>query len=275
MPSAWGTVSAANVLIKDTDGNELVAETAATIAAADTTSAAVSGGDEELTLTTGGTWVSGEPIRYGSDDHGWRHDNVKDYTSSTKLLEPEQIIRQNYAAGIAVQHRTMTYALDTDTSTDWDSLEEVTVRWIPDSDDMPFREIWAVLDTKSASSGLEQKFATGFSRYYEEIEPEHFTDFENRARARLKLLWENRERDVNKLVDNEILDDLLMLQIAILICISEGNEYDDELVKLKVEFKEQLAVIDAMPIWIDDDEDDIKDESEYQKSKSMGIGRGL
>ena len=278
MPSSWGTVSACNVAVYDTTGTELVAPTEdAVIKTADTTAALIAAGAETMTLTTGGAaaFVAGEPIRFGSATEGWHFDYVRDYTSTGKVLEPQDIIARDYASGIAVQHRTMTYDLDTDTLANWDDLQEVVVEWIPNSDDLPYRETWAVLSYKADSSDLEGKFKIAFGRYYEEIQPEHFDDFATGSRDYIKMLFKGRGRDPNKMVDNQMLDRITMYQIAIDIAVSKGDEFDAELKKLKVEFKELLAVIDSLNIWIDENEDGVQDEEEFQPALAVGISRGL
>jgi hypothetical protein len=275
MPSEWPTVTAATIGIKDKAGEVLVAATAATIAAADVTTASVSKGDESCILSTGGTWKNGDLVRIGSDAIGWQNTIVESYVSGTKTLSIQDFFDHEFPIGVAVQHRVMTYDLDTDTDDEWDSIGNAYVTWTPDADVLPFREKYAVLDKKAASSGLEQKFSIAYGRYMEEIQPEHFVDFETRARSRISILWEGRGRDINKLVDNELLDDLLMLQIAILIAVSKGDEYDKELIKLKLEMKEQISLIDDLPIWFDDNEDDVQTEDEYQPSMQAGLNRGL
>ncbi len=277
MPSDWGTVSAGTVSVTNLSGTLLVTAQAVTILAPDTSSAAVEPGDETITATTGGAGAfdNGDPIRVGSDAEGWQHTIVESYNSSTKVITIQDFFEHNFASGAAIESRVMTYDLDTDTSTAWDDIGEVTVEWAPTSDDMPFRETWAVLDTKSSSSDLENKFNVQFRRYYDEIQSEHFNDYYTRARARVKLVFETRERDINKLVDNELLDELYMLQIAIIICLSKGNEFDDELAKLNADFKEQLALIDQINVWIDTNEDDIQTEDEYQPASLTGFTRGM
>lgn len=277
MPSTWiGNPTAVTISIYDTAGTTLVDAESVTLYAGDVSSAIAYGGTDSIALTinSGYTPKQGDHVRIGNSSVGYQNVTVVSYTAATTTIVIDQFLKWDMPAGIEINWRDMSHTIDA-SGTDWSNVKRVEIIWSPDTDDVNYPELWDVLKAQSAGAGLEQSFETFFSRYYENIEQNTFVQYEKRARDRLYNLFESRQRNMDKIVDSSLLDDLVMTEIAILICLASGTDYDDELKKLKADKAEQLAIIDGLEVWVDEDEDNIVDDGEEGPAVLTGIARGI
>ena len=278
MPTTWlGNPTAVAIsLYNTTNTTALVDAEAVTLYPGDVSSALAQGGTDEiaLTISSGYTPKQGDAVRVGNASIGYQNCKVASYAVATTTITIDQFLKWDMPAGIEVHWRDMSYTIDAST-TAWADVDRVEIVWAPDTDDSDYTELWDVLKRQSAGAGLEQSFAVFFKRYYANIAQNTFVEYEKRARDRLYNLFESRQRNMDKVVDSSLLDDLVMTEIAILICLAGGTDFDDELVKLKADKSEQLAIIDGLEVWVDKDEDTVADDGEEEIATLTGIARGL
>jgi hypothetical protein len=267
-----------------------VDDEAATVGAADTTSAATEAGGKSVVITAGvGSYTpkAGDVFTIGSDSFGRQTCKVLHYASASKTITTREFLDAAFPSGSAIEYRNISYALDTTVSA-WDSLNEVTIVWTPtetvtvddeqvvvDLDAMPWTESYEVLERAVAISAMEAEFKSAFIRYYESISQGQFNSYSTRALQKLKMYFETRGRSFSKIIDSEMIKEAWMLQIAILVCMSNSEMFADELVVLKQELSEELATLDGLNIWVDENQDLIKTDEETQKALSQNICRGL
>lgn len=277
MPTTWeGNPTGVTISLYDTAGTTLVDAEDVTLYEGDVSSAIAQGGTDSiaLTISSGYTPKQGDAVRIGSAAVGYINCTVLSYAVATTTITIDQFLKWDMPAGIEINWRDMSYTIDASVDA-WDNVSRVEIVWAPDTDDSDYPELWDVLKRQSAGAALEQSFSTFFTRYYENIEQSTFIEYEKRARDRLHNLFESRQRDMNKIVDSSLLDDLVMTEIAILVCLAGGNDYDDELKKLQMDKSEQLAVIDGLRVWVDEDEDTIIDPGEEEPAVNTFIMRGI
>ena len=272
MPDAWSKTASVVVSVIDTGGNIIVDEAAAVRLANDTLSAAADGGDDTIVLTTGMALSAGDVLAVGSDAQGWQPCVVDTYTSATKTIILTELLEEDLAAGSVVACQNLTYDLDA-TVDGFDSISEVSVIWEPDGDGLAMTELWQVLTRQTQVAGFESEFQTAFPDLYSEIENDDFQRWHKRARSRLVQYFRSRQRDYNLIVDSELVKELELLQVAVLI--GRGVSISDTAYeRITKDFEEQLAMINNLDIWIDENEDSIKTDDETQKA-SAGFSRAL
>jgi hypothetical protein len=266
MPEHWDVPTAqVSITITDVAGNALVSAAAATFTAATTTSAAVQVQDREVPMAADKSWVSDDVLRVGSAAQGWQQMIVDTYTAATKIAVFKERFHTAYASGSDVQGRTVTYAVD---ASGWAStINEVTVQWINDTDDLPVVETWRVLKRVKDVGGLEEIFRATYPTEYSEIQQDSYSVYQDRAHRILSTQWDSDSLDLDKLMnrDNEYRE-LLLRQMAMLINPTEFNisQYND-----------YYSRVSTMLKWIDEDQDLIKDESEVLAGTSFDFERNI
>jgi hypothetical protein len=214
-------------------------------------------------------------FRIGDSDTGFQTLTVKNYDSVTQTITTVEFIDFDYSAGSDVTWRNVSYIADTSVAA-WDNLEEVTVVWEPQGiDAIPWSESWEVVKRASAIGALEQQFKVGYPRYYEDITDGQFEAFSQRAQQRLKNYFESKGRSFTKIIDSEMLKEPWLITIAILVALANSDRYENELKWLQLDLTDQLAQLDALPLWDDTNQDLIKAPDEEQPSIQPGLSRGL
>lgn len=277
MPTTWlGNPTEVDISIYDTASTTIVDAASVTLYTGDVSSTLAQGGTDEiaLTISSGYNPKQGDAVRIGNAAVGFINCKIASYAAATTTITIDQFLKWDMPSGIDIHWRDMSYTIDASTD-DWADVDRVEIVWAPDTDDSDYTELWDVLKRQSAGAALEQSFAVFFKRYYANIEQNTFVEYEKRARDRLYNLFESRQRNMDKIVDSSLLDDLVITEIAILICLAGGTDYDDELKKLKADKAEQLAIIDGLEVWVDSDEDTVVDDGEEQPAVQTGIARGL
>jgi hypothetical protein len=274
MPSEVGNATSCKVSIYDTAGTALVSSASATMATADTTAQACTAGDTSVVLTTGPA-VVGDVFRIGNAASGWQTLTVRHYATASDTITTEEFIDYSYPAGVDILWRNVSYAANT-TAAAWDDLEEVTVIWEPQGiDAIPWTETWTVVKRSSALPALEQEFQIAFPRYAENIRIGQFEYFRSRAWQRIKNYFESRGRNVDLLIDSEMIKEPTLIQIALMIAMASSDAFTNEIPILQKDLDDMLSAIDKLPMWIDDNQDMIKTDEETQTAVSFKIVRGL
>jgi hypothetical protein len=274
-PSSWdvGAVTAITISVVKTDKTAILEDQAAVRWGGDTTSAAAEAGDDSIVLTTGTALTAGARVAVGSDAQGWQKRIVDSYTASTKTVVFTELLDEDLVSGSSVVGLDMIYVLDASTSA-WDNISEVSVIWKPDSDDMPFKELWNVQSTESAGVGLEMEFSEAYPDLHSQITPGTFDMWRKRARNRLIQYFDDNERDFTKIVDSEITKEPMITQIAYLVGMG-ATISDQAWERIVRDLDMQLTRLDSLRIWIDDDEDETKDDGEEESAPQIGLSRGL
>lgn len=217
---------------------------------------------------------SGDVIMVGSDAAGWQTMAVRAYDATSGTIVTRDFVAYNFPVGAMVEPRDLSFEIDT-TGEAWQGVGEATIVWASDTDALPWTEVWTVLHRTPGIGALEAQFRAAYPRYWEWIPDGAFGDYEQRAMTRLRNYFETRGRDIDRLVSSGALTELLLVQIALLVAGANADRAGDELKALKADLADMLALADQMRIWIDDNQDLARTESETQPAMQPGVNRGM
>ena len=272
IPTGSPTDGTWTVSVVDPDaGTVLVENESVTKYGGDTLAAAAKAGAKDIVLTTGTALKDGDLIAVGSGAEGWQVKEVARYIASTKTATLRTRLDEAVSSGVAVRGLDLSATID---ASDWDdSVTRVAVYW--EVDGQPdLQELYEVRYKRSALAGLEDEFRTAFQPLYSEIDPADFKQFESRARQRIKQEMSTKDRNFDLLVDSEAGRELWLTEIALLIGRSTGMD-DTMWDRLEKDRQYQMAIIDNLPLWFDDNEDEVADETEEQPAQERQFMRGL
>jgi len=273
MPSDWDTDAVVTITIADKAGNDLVTSAATTQYAGDTISQATVAGRFTAYLVTGTALESGNQVVIGSDAEDWHNREVDSYDAATKKITFTKGLGKSLKAGSEIRGLDISYTVDASAAA-WDDLTEVEVIWEPDSDNQPNPELWAVRTIKSSIAGLEEEFQAAFTDLYNKIIDQEFSKYSTRGRSRVKSRMEMHGRNMDLIVDSEILKEITLIEIAVVI----ANTYPMEEVlysRLLKDREDQWEILNNLKVWQDTNEDEIEDEAEAEKGLVFDIQRGL
>lgn len=265
------------ITITDKAGNLLVDEDDATVGVADELAADAVAGATSMTLAYTGTPytpAAGDVLLLGDDVTGYQSLTVRAFDASTGVITTQEFVDYPYPSGTPVEWRDVTYSVDA-SAAEWADLTEVTVTWSPDNDCLPWTELYQVLARSAAVGGLESEFRIAYPRYHEQIASGTFSNYLERAKARLRLYLESRGRDFDRGIDSPRLADPLMLTIALLVAEANSDRFADEYERLKTAWNEQLALMDKLPLWVDLNQDRVENDEETAPATQPGLSRGL
>ncbi len=242
----------------------------ATLMTATTLSAAATAGESTITMTAVTSVVEGVTLRIAASADGPHEDVVvQNVNTSTKVVELEEYLNFDHTTAAAVSGRFITYDLDaSDTDTFKSGLDMLIVWDLFDTDDPAWREDAEILKREVGFGGLEKKFNTLYPHYHTQIPAGEFDTYQTAAYDELRMLFEwKAQRDIDKLVNPDNLEPVLLRQIAYDIAYAGDDAWEQERLAMKMERDDWLTRMSQALIWIDSDQDDIEDDSEVQ---SMG-----
>ena len=140
------------------------------------------------------------------------------------------------------------------------------------SNDVSSKNIVLFLPPELTSPYRIRKVVLTFCLYSDSVR-ENFSTWSTRALQKLKNYFQMRGRDFDLIVDSEKIKEAHILQIAVLCGLD--NLSDEMLSRLQKELNEELRILDSLDIWIDDDEDSVKEDEEVQPAEEPGIRRAL
>jgi hypothetical protein len=283
-PPNWvaQTITGINIQITDLDGTDLLAATAATLWTATTLSAAASVGDSTITLTAA-TLSPGDRLEIAASASGPKEQiEVRSYNSSTKVVTLARDLRFAHANTTAVKGLFATYDLDTSTVATWPKSKQVVLIWIPaGSDDLPHHERGEVANFDFGVPDFEERFRAlypteamvlahrghdGFGKHYQET-----------LRHLRVHLW-SRGLHLERVKNTEIVAPSMFALARLLVVRGGGDKLAHEQDAAEKEFRAQFEVLTSEPIWVDQDQDDARDDAEiddYSGTQLMGSERAI
>jgi hypothetical protein len=115
-------------------------------------------------------------------------------------------------------------------------------------------------------SGLEDEFRAAWTSLYESIDPDDYPKYKERARARIKREFGYLGRNMDLIVDGQLLTEIMIIEMAILI---GQKTHMDEVTydRLMSDRQHQLDLLNKDEFWIDTNEDTIEDEEEVEPAE--------
>jgi hypothetical protein len=284
LPDIAGDVSSGGILIQDTNGNVLKTDTFA-IVAATTLAAAVSAGDGSVTLTSGLGLVKGDVIKLSGSGLSELVEIEGIDTSGPTGTHTAQLVDyvvNSYASGDTVTSRMLTYDLDASDTDDYPAGKELVIIWGTNStptawdiDLPPQRETGEIMKRSASISGLQAKFSHTYPRYARSIEKSDWPDMESLIWERLRGRFLNLGRDIDNIVDMTRIEPLFLAELAYHLCNSGDDSLNEEAARLENDRDNLLNSYLRQRIWTDDNQDDIKADTENQKALWPAPSRGL
>jgi hypothetical protein len=283
-PPNWDVqnITGVNIQITDLSGTDLLAATATTLWTATTLASAASVGDSTITLTSA-TLSPGDRLEIASSDSGPKEQiEVQSYNSSTKVVTLARDLRFAHASGTAVKGCFVTYDLDTSTVATWAKSKQVVLIWAPaGSDDHPHHERGEIANFDFGVPDFERRFRIrypfaamvlaqrghdGFVKHYEETLKD------------LRVhLW-SRGLHMERVQNTEIVSRPMLSLARLLVVRGGGDKLAHEQDIAIKEFNEHFEILCSDPIWVDADQDNVRDEKEiddYSGTQLMGSERAI
>jgi hypothetical protein len=276
LPTDWDmeTLTGIDVDIYTRSGDSLVSAESADMWDGGTLDSEAVAGESDVVLAADGALVAGDRIALGSAALGYQIRTVRAYDDTTYTVSLDRSLDNALPSGAYVWGMWASYDLDASGS-EWDGVDAVTVEWTPDTDDLPMMQLWTVAGYTHQQDGYEADFALTFPQEYEALSaPQAFGVYHRRAIQWLNMYFEHKGRDWKRIVDNDLAREAISLKTALLIGLSYGMD-DDRFGRLSDYMDAEVAMLDALPIWSDSDEDHVEEDEETQQADDPGIERGL
>ena len=230
-----------------------------------TLGAATVAGADEMTLgaTVTTAPVSGDLIQIRANTGGPAESFVVDhYTTSTKVVTTKEWINHAHASGATVYGRWLTDAIDFSSSTLFPAGQELVFLWTGfDTDDLPFQTTGEIMRASVGGSDLQTRFNALYPHYWDRVKDDWAT-YQDAAFEELRMAFLANRRDIEKLVESYSITALWLAQIAYSVAWAGGDGDEAERVAMRTRRDELLAAFNALPLWIDDDQDGAIDDDE-------------
>jgi hypothetical protein len=249
------------------------------------TIAAASAGDVQIDYTvTAGTEAAieaqlkkGRKIWIDTSVDGPAEIVTIDYINpTTNIIYLERPLLESHYTATEITSLTWSYALNaTDTDT-WTAGLEVKIVWSDEysgSHRPAASYIAKVVKTAFNISGIRDKFAAIYPHVYNVIE-HRFEEIEVAASKRLKIYFQTKDRNLDLLTDLDMLEPAMIEQIYLLGATrSDTNALELEMAKTQL--NEDLQRLEQADIWFDENQDNVKDETEVGVDPWYPVDRGI
>ena len=273
-PDSWALDSTVTVdVIDKASGTAIVEDVSASVYAGDTLASAVEISSYELPLTTGNAIAAGETFRVGDENTEYQLHVVESYDPDTDTITTKKATTEALNAGANVVGQKMTAVIDASLDA-YDNLDEVLVKWKSDGDGRDMPETWRVLSKENEPSGIAASFRLAYPSVFDYVDEDSIDELKERAEQALIKHFEMGQRDYDKIQDPELVKEALMAKMALFAGVG-GEMGDQQYLRIAKLYGDELDVLDSLPIWTDDDEDDTEDEGEVNKANETVIMRGL
>ena len=279
MPHDWYVegITTVTLTINDLSNTAKLSATACTLYTATTLGAAATAGDATITLGAGATAVvPGDRLRIKASADGRFEDvEVANYNTSTRVATLTQDLRYSHTNGTSVYGLWCTITLNTSNTTTFDESDQCLLIWTPNNDDVPVRERAEIMAYLPSFSRLRERFAMLYPREYRIIE-NNFENYMKEAKEQLQTIVFSDGLRVLEVVDDEKVAPSLMSLARWLVVQSNGEKWRDEQDIALAEFNRNLAYLRNLETWQDDDQDNVKEVSEFDDhSQLCGSERGI
>lgn len=268
LPEDLGTITAAKIKVDDVDGNALTAEDTAEVFTAATLNGAVSRLANTATLTASKDPTVGRVYRIQATGEEYDDLRLKAYNTSTKVATFYDRFRHNHATGAGFTGRWVIYTLDCSTTSTYTDGLECVISWYGfTNDDRVITNLVRVRKHWSDFGDLRGEFSKLYQRY-EEIVPEGaWNALQDAAKREMRRLLAQDGVEFDFIVDTyqDAAADAVMCSIALQLALGLGDAWAAERELLGKRKAEILDEMRRLYVWSDQDDDGIRDASEYQR----------
>ena len=278
-PPEWEaeSITGVTITIKDDNGSTILTATAATVLASVALdgSTAISSGDNTVTLSADtNTYVAGDIIRIHGD--GPKEDReVTHYDSNNVIVTVAEVFDYDHAVTSKAYGMFATYTLDTTTTSDYTSGRQLVVYWQPDIDVAPLSQLYEVAKANEFSaSDFEQMFSALYPDEYEVVR-DRLLKTKEIAETQLSYRLKSRGMLMERVKDQEVLAMSLLTLTRYLLIRGFGEAYQYETAQALSAYNMEFDLLCSLPIWSDDNQDDVKDDEEVNTHDPWLLDRGM
>ena len=272
-PEEWNIadLTGLTATIKDTDGVELLAVTAVTIYPSTTLDGATDRYSETLVLDSGATAPDKGDLLTLVGSGGTEVVKVKGYDPALFTVTLEEITENQYDDGDAVYGGFGNITVDT-TDTDVFVLgKNVQILWTPAGTGTVTKELFDIARFSMDLVSLRARFQNLYPRAYKAftVPTDRFSDMVVEAESEVKEQMASDLMVYDGLCGQEPVLITIMAQMAYMWTWNGDDEIEDEREFLKERYNTKYAVLKALPIWTDINQDDKKDENEISSHEHV------
>jgi hypothetical protein len=279
IPPEWkvqNNIQNITVAVKDTSGNSLLSAANTTLYSADTLASAASSGDNTVTLTTGNVLSFGERIRLYGSGNTTEDRTVLSYVASTKVVTLSTVLDYDHSASSEVHGLFATYAIDMTDNDVYSKNRQLRIIWTSsDIKHAPYTELAEVAETSEFSaSDFDEEFSALYPREYENAR-ERLTSLRELAERRLGYRLQSRGMNMDRVQDQRVIMDSLLSLTRYLTIQGYGDDWEFEINQAWDQYLRDFEDLCSLPIWVDDNQDEIKTEDEVQVFEPLMFGRNM
>jgi hypothetical protein len=211
----------------------------------------------------------GERIRFGSDGEIPEVCEVITYDALTKVVTFTPEVQFAHADGTDVVGMSASYTLDLTDTDKYPINLELYVRWSSgEGSDLATVERFRIGVTQSSYNDIWEEFEALHPTEWASLQKRDLKTFLKSTTNFLKLKLARKALDWDRIQDNELARPGLVAALWYTFLRSSGDRDELEYERARKEFYEWIGDIAALPIWTDEDQDGIMEESEV---KNYGV----
>lgn len=272
VPSSHADISSCTpeIKIEDVYGETLLSQTSSGVSVyggATLTSAASYGATSFEVADSDPTMTIGRVYRLDADGDAYDDITVLDYSVSggTRTVTTKERLEYDHTSGASVEGRYITYTLDISDTDTWENLAECVISWCGDdlidaggilTDLVTVRKYYAVF------SKVESEFKSLYPDIYALVGDGNFDGLLDVARRRLDTVFKLDGRTFDSVVERLDVRNALISEIARRILLNTGATSTERYETFAVEADNELKLLRESRIWIDDDDDRIREQEE-------------
>jgi hypothetical protein len=265
-PPEWNPkdITALTLTIKDQDATELLAATAVTLFTATSLDGDVNAYASSIILDSATDTPEIGDLLLLQGVEGDSIVKVKAYDSSNYTVELEGILDYDYADDEPVYGMFGNINVDLSNTTTFTLGQVVTLIWTPTGTGQAVTTVAQVSKSALDLEGVIGEFKDVYPRAWDALSKPTgrlATVFE-KAESEIELELRAENMEIQRIVDQDEIKHALMTKV-VLIWLNDGdeNKKDERDYTWKI-YGQQMAVLKKLAIWTDDNQDEIKDDSE-------------
>jgi hypothetical protein len=277
IPPDWDfqNLDSITLQVKNVSGTELQAATSIGSLYSNTLGSAASSGDNSIVLNTDTAIIAGYRIRIQVDNGIPEDRTVISYTSATKTVVLDTVLDYDHAAGAFIYPITVSATLDTTTVASYPKNAQLQLIWNSDLAVAPYTELAEIAQASEFSpSDFDREFAALYPREYENAR-ERLTDLRTIAEDRLKDRLYTRGMNMERVKDQRAIMPVLLSLTRWLTIQGYGDDWEFEIGQAWDNYLRDFEDLCALPIWVDDNQDDIQTEDEFYVFEPLMFGRNM
>ncbi len=271
--------TAITLTINNDSGSEILAASSATLHAATTLDGDVTAGDSSFVLAAGSaTLEPGDRVRLLDSDDGRPEDIVVDYYDASALtVSPIDSVLYSHASGAGVVGLFAIISIDTSNTSNFGKNSDVILMWTTAADESPSYQfdvdLYKISYIGFTSDDAIERFKTRFFSIYDTVQL-RVVEIKDEAMKDLRFEMACFDMDIDRVIDQEVIMIPLVLKMG-LISLGYSDTTVTERETLQADYLRNIEQLKNLPVWVDEDQDLIKEQDEVDKHLGISYGRGL